>query len=186
VQQVNNLEENSRPPAAVKVRLRYVEVITNEWSAACSGMLKAIFRIGEELIKAKAELEHGQFLAMIESELPFGRLTAWRFMTIARDERLANVSTLKHLPPHWNTLHQITRLDDQQFERLLNNGTIPPEVTYAEVNKVLRVEKVQADEARVLSLTPVVGKFRTLVIDSAWDYDWLSLAGKTRLRDAIP
>ena len=94
------------------------------------------------------------------------------------DERLADVSTSKHLPPHWNTLHKITRLDDRQFERLLTDGTIRPEITYAEVNKILRIEKVEADEKRVLSLAPVAGKFRTIVIDPAWEYDWLSLAGR--------
>ena len=74
-------EQKRLSPPLSNLARRYVESITNEWSAACSGMLKAIFRIGKELLKAKSELEHGQFLAMIESELPFGRLTAWRFMT---------------------------------------------------------------------------------------------------------
>jgi N6-adenosine-specific RNA methylase IME4 len=163
-----------------KAKAQYVESITSQWLAACAGMLDAIFRIGAELIEAKAELEHGQFLALIEAELPFGRLTAWRFMTIARDGRLRDVSTSKHLPPHWNTLHKIPRLDDQQFERLLDNGTIRPEITYAEVNKVLRVEKVAADEARVLRLAPIVGKFRTLVVDPGWEWDRLSRAVRAR------
>jgi N6-adenosine-specific RNA methylase IME4 len=34
------------------------------------------------------------------------------------------------------------------------------------------------DEQRILSLTPIAGKFSTLVIDAPWDYDWLSLAGR--------
>jgi N6-adenosine-specific RNA methylase IME4 len=34
------------------------------------------------------------------------------------------------------------------------------------------------DEQRILGLVPVAGNFRTLVIDPAWDYDWLSLAGR--------
>jgi hypothetical protein len=41
-----------------------------------------------------------------------------------------------------------------------------------------RIAKVTADEARVLALVPAPGKFRTLVIDPAWEYDWLSLAGR--------
>jgi N6-adenosine-specific RNA methylase IME4 len=43
-----------------------------------------------------------------------------------------------------------------------------------------RLARVAADEARVLKLAPVVGKFRTLVIDPAWEYDWLSLAGRAK------
>jgi N6-adenosine-specific RNA methylase IME4 len=43
-----------------------------------------------------------------------------------------------------------------------------------------RLERVTADEERVLSLVPVKGKFRTLVFDPAWEYDWLSLAGRAK------
>jgi hypothetical protein len=43
-----------------------------------------------------------------------------------------------------------------------------------------RVAKVAADEQRVLALAPQPGKYRTLVIDPAWEYDWLSLAGRAK------
>ena len=62
------------------------------------------------------------------------------------------------------------------FERLIDDGTIRRDVSYADINKVLRIEKVKADEVRILNLVPIVGKLRTLVFDLGWDYDWLSLA----------
>ena len=40
-------------------------------------------------IAAKKKLEYGQFLAMIESDLPFGARTAQMLMTVAADRRLA-------------------------------------------------------------------------------------------------
>ena len=43
-----------------------------------------------------------------------------------------------------------------------------------------RLAKVAADEERVLNLRPIAGKFRTLVLDPAWEYDWLSLAGRAK------
>jgi Protein of unknown function (DUF3102) len=138
-------------------------------------MLQDIFAIGDRLIEAKETLEHGQYKTMVAAELPFSQVTAWRFVTIARDQRLRKVSTVKLLPPHWATLHKITRLDDDQFDRLLEDQIIRPEITYAEVNKVLRIEKVQADEQRILSLRPVEGKFRTLVFDPAWETGCLLL-----------
>jgi N6-adenosine-specific RNA methylase IME4 len=49
-----------------------------------------------------------------------------------------------------------------------------------ETGKAERLAKVAADEARVLNLVPVEGKFRTIVIDPAWEYDWLSLAGRAK------
>jgi N6-adenosine-specific RNA methylase IME4 len=49
-----------------------------------------------------------------------------------------------------------------------------------ETAKEDRLARVAADEARVLALTPRPGKFRTIVIDPAWEYDWLSLAGRAK------
>jgi N6-adenosine-specific RNA methylase IME4 len=53
-------------------------------------------------------------------------------------------------------------------------------VVRREEGKRARLDKVAADEQRVLNLVPRVGKFRTLVLDPAWDYDWLSLAGRAK------
>src|SRR4029077_16704111 len=89
------------------------------------------------------------------------------------------------LPPNWGTLYQLSRLDDETFDRLLEAGTIRPEMERSEVNKVLRVTRVQADEQRVLKLVPVPGKFRTLVLDPAWEYEWLSIAGRAKPGYAI-
>ncbi|MGY2845638.1 N6-adenosine-specific RNA methylase IME4 [Bradyrhizobium sp. USDA 4509] len=49
-----------------------------------------------------------------------------------------------------------------------------------ETGAAQRLEKVRADEQRVLSLTPITGRFRTIIIDPAWEYDWLSEAARAR------
>src|SRR5262249_38902657 len=43
-----------------------------------------------------------------------------------------------------------------------------------------RVERVKADEERVMRLVPAAGKYRTIVLDPAWDYKRLSLAGRAK------
>ena len=93
-------------------------------------MLSAIFGIGHDLTEAKrgeSKLPHGEFIGMVENDLPFGRKTAHCFVAIARDTRLSNVSTMKHLPPHYGTLYKIIRLSDETLERLIDDGTIRPE-----------------------------------------------------------
>jgi N6-adenosine-specific RNA methylase IME4 len=42
------------------------------------------------------------------------------------------------------------------------------------------IAKHAADEQRVLDLVPAPGKYRTLVIDPAWEYEGLSLAGRVQ------
>lgn len=46
------------------------------------------------------------------------------------------------------------------------------------VNGAFRKLRMATDEARVQALTPTPGRFKTLVIDPPWDYEWLSLAGR--------
>jgi hypothetical protein len=40
---------------------------------------------------------------------------------------------MSHLPHSWGTLYELTRLDDQDFEALLGDGTINPEMTRADL-----------------------------------------------------
>lgn len=46
------------------------------------------------------------------------------------------------------------------------------------VNGAYRKLRQAKDEQRIVGMTPVEGKHRTLVIDPPWDYEWLSLAGR--------
>lgn len=46
------------------------------------------------------------------------------------------------------------------------------------VNSAHRKLKQRQDEKRVLGLAPVKGRFKTLIVDPPWDYEWLSLAGR--------
>jgi N6-adenosine-specific RNA methylase IME4 len=48
------------------------------------------------------------------------------------------------------------------------------------VNSAYRRLQQKLDERRVLGLRPIIGKFRTIVLDPAWEYDWLSLAGRAK------
>jgi hypothetical protein len=50
---------------------------------------------------------------------------------------------------------------------------------------VLRLERVHADEQRVLNPKPIEGNFRTLIFDPAWEYDWLSLGARAKVGSAM-
>jgi N6-adenosine-specific RNA methylase IME4 len=164
-------------------RQQWAERISEAWNGAGDNMLGAIFSIGNDLIESKEgpqRLPHGEFGAMISDDLPFNRITAHKFMKVAADPRLSNVSIWKHLPPNWTTLYELSRLEDSEFDQLLEDGIIRRDMTAKEINKVRRVATVEADEERILNIEPVIGKFRTIVLDPAWEYDWLSLAGRAK------
>src|SRR6266436_6617548 len=88
-------------------------------AAAWQKSIEAIIETGRRLIDARKELAHGEFLAMIKNDLPFGEDTAERLIKIARDPRLSNSAHGRILPPSWRTLFELTKLNDEQFDRLV-------------------------------------------------------------------
>lgn len=68
---------------------------------------------------------------------------------------------------------EAAEVDPEKFGHLVEEMDRTGKVTGA--HRKLRQAN---DEARVLSLKPAAGKFKTLVIDPPWDYEWLSLAGR--------
>jgi N6-adenosine-specific RNA methylase IME4 len=168
------------PDHNLLTRMQWATRISDGWQDTAKQAIEAWIKAGDDLIAAKAQLEHGEFLAMVEDDLPFTKRTAQMLMKIARDPRLKSEPGGSHLPPSWRTLYELTRLGDQEFNRLLEEGVIRPDMQRQEISKARRQATVAADEARVLNLRPVAGRFRTIVIDPAWEYDWLSLAGRAK------
>jgi hypothetical protein len=88
--------------------------------------VESLIECGRLLIAAKDELKHGEFLKMIENELPFGRSTAQSFMKIASDGRITKYQHAGCLPAYWSTLVKLTQLPDAAFEARIADGTIHP------------------------------------------------------------
>lgn len=88
-----SLEEQLAPYAdgLVYDRVRVVEEIRFYYTQTVTGIIET----GKRLILLKAHEGHGRFIPLCEDELKISRVTAWRFMAMAR--KLANVSRLKHL-----------------------------------------------------------------------------------------
>jgi N6-adenosine-specific RNA methylase IME4 len=82
------------------------------------------------------------------------------------------------LPNSWETLYQLTKLDDEQFEAGILGDLICPDMTQGEIRAANRKFTKAADEERVLGTKPVAGRHKTLIIDPPWDYGQLSLAGR--------
>jgi Protein of unknown function (DUF3102) len=112
-------------------RQHHVELIAAAWRRG----VESIIQTGQRLIEAKEDpdLPHGEFTAMIESELPFGPRTAERLMAIARNPVLSNPTHVSVLPPSWGTLYELTKLDDELLLQKIEAGEITPEVGRATV-----------------------------------------------------
>jgi hypothetical protein len=75
---------------------------TSEWAArigaAWRRTLESVIDTGRLLVEAKAPLPHGEFLAMVERDLPFGPRTAQMLMTVASDDKLTNANHAPRCP----------------------------------------------------------------------------------------
>jgi N6-adenosine-specific RNA methylase IME4 len=130
----------------------------------------AIFETGRLLNEAKADLnQHGAWLPLLRSkQLPFSERWAQFLMYIANSERLSNPNLSSYLPANVRTLYAISRMPEKSFQERLRNGTIHPEMALRDVAGENRKLMRFADEERVKNLSPVSGKFRTLVLDPPW------------------
>jgi hypothetical protein len=122
-------------------------------AAAWQKTTEAIIETGRLLNEAKAEVEHGDWLKLVEA-LPFGARTAQMLMAIAANPVLSNPNHGSHLPPSWRTLYELTKLDDQVLLAKIEDHSIHPDIERKDValrrpslerENDLREAKMQAD-----------------------------------------
>lgn len=101
--------------------------------------VEAVFQVGRELLQAKEALPHGEFMVMVERELPFSPRTAQCYMAIASSENFQMRSSAAHLPSSWTTLDVLQRLDASTFDAAVQAGKVHPEMTRAEAEALLPV-----------------------------------------------
>ena len=61
---------------------------------------------------------------------------------------------------------------------MIESGEIHPEMQRKDVARENRLISQDRDRRRVASLVIRPGRYRTLVVDPPWDYEWLSIAGR--------
>jgi hypothetical protein len=119
--------------------------INAEWRKSVEGVLN----VGRQLIAAKEACEHGEFLRLfkghenaVSSPVPFSRQTGEQLMAIAMCEPIANCQHVSNLPQSWGTLHELTKLEDEQIIAGIKAGEITPDMTRAEAS-ALRSDPVE-------------------------------------------
>lgn len=159
----------------------WANAIMSAWRAGVAG----IFGAGDRLAAAKKALPHGDFLDMVEEQLPFGKRKAQMLMAIAADKRLREAQNFALLPPSIPALYDISRLDDEPLEEALSDGTISPAMergaisTRGKQNKREQIERSLG--ARQCALPD--GKFGVILADPEWKFEVWSEKGKDRSAD---
>jgi hypothetical protein len=124
---------------------------------------------GEQAGKLVAARE-GRKARDAAADLPFKATTGQRLMAVARDQRLANAAQCAAFPPHWATLYELTKLDDESFQSLLAAGVIRPDMERKDVagfvKKKLRAQREQALGAAIRALPEK--RYGVILADPEW------------------
>ena len=150
-------------------RAYWAAEIIKAWQSSLHG----IFATGRTIAEAKESLPHGEFIAMIESDLPFGRRTAHRLMTIAEDQRLTDGTHASHLPPHWGTLYELSKLDNDDFAARIADGTIHAEMQRKDIGNIIKKEAREQREAALgaKQLALPDKRYGVILADPEWRFE---------------
>jgi N6-adenosine-specific RNA methylase IME4 len=162
----------------------------SEWAkrirACWQQSLHSILETGRLLQQAKLALEHGDWTAMVECELPFDIRTAQRLMAIAADPRLTNAAHAPLLPPHWMTLYELHRLDDETFQAHLADGTIHADMERRNISTAAKQARRSQRERELGTKQQQLPlkKYGLILADPEWRFEpWSCKTGMDRAAD---
>jgi len=122
-------------------------------------------------IRMRAEIKAGVLLRIMaeRDERPKGR---------KKESHVATLSDLGVSKTQSSRWQKLASLEAEEQETKIAAAKKKAHNALNGAAKRTRVEMRADDEARVAKLAPAPGKYRTLVIDPPWDYEWLSVAGR--------
>lgn len=130
--------------------------------------VESIIDVGRLLVKAKADLVHGEWLRMFDDGLvPFGARSAQMLMVIAEHPAITNTNHGSFLPPSWRTLYELTQVPAADLKSAFKDGLITPDMPRKAVMSLIRQP---IKDARPPTPIPA-GVFRLLYADPPWRYE---------------
>lgn len=177
------LSKTSRGGLAKTLR---AEQWASQICAQLSKSAEAIIATGRLLVKAKADLPHGEWGRMFEEKLiPLSQGTAERFILIANHRLLSNSAHAPNLPSSWMTLYELTKVPDKALDNAFKDGLITPSMERREVKALLpvsRPEPVRSTPRR----SPQDTQFHQALEEArAWMVKWGHLSALSPICDAI-
>ena len=165
-----------------------IPIPAGEWAARICATwresVQAILQVGKIIGEAKEALGVKAWEKMCEDDLPFGTNTAYRLIAIAADPKL--FAHVQILPPHWGTMHELTKLTEEQFEDMAADGIIHPEMERADVSRRLKTARRETRERALGEKQAALPqqKYGVIVADPEWRFEpWSRKTGMDRAAD---
>ena len=124
----------------VVTELRTVDDFASEIGRLWRESHERFIQIGEYLEQAKERLQHGEFIAMVDSQLPFGRKTVHQLMTAAKAIKTGIIPP-DLAPPSYSTVYLITTLPEEERQQAIDEGVIRPDMRRADLTAFKRARR---------------------------------------------
>lgn len=118
----------------------WAEVIKADLGRAVEGIVAA----GRNLIKAKADVRHGEWLPMLK-KIGISRQAAHQLMTLAENPAIANDRNCGHLPTAARALYELSRLPAEEIEAGIKSGAITPDMTIRDAKALVNPTPVEPE-----------------------------------------
>ena len=106
------------------------------------------------LAAASKELSKPEFVELCRAQLEYSTQKVSHLLAIAKDDRIRKVDH-DLLPPCWQTLYQLTRLTDEQFQQGLDGHVIRAEMQRRDVAKLRPPRRKESPEKSAFSFGPI-------------------------------
>lgn len=158
----------------------------NRWAdkirTAHGQSVAGIVEVGRLLLEAKADCSHGEWGELTGRDggkglLPFNYRTAHRYMAIANNPTISNVTHVSHLPASWGTLAELAAIPSQILGELIASGAVHPSLERQDAI-ALRREHAPGSAPVPLSLkNPPAppSDFKTVFADAVQTIDWSTI-----------
>lgn len=129
-----------------KARKQWAATINKSWKNALDAAkhaVKAGVETGNHLIKAKADLEYGEFMKMVGEDLAFSQQKANDLMKIASSPQISDSHHGVNLPDGWTVLRKLADLREQDFEWASKRGLINKGMTRGSAIAIRRARETK-------------------------------------------
>lgn len=167
------------PPFVARTPQEWGALVRADLARSVEGFVAA----GRHLSQAKADLPHGEWLRWIERELPIGASAVQKLMAVAEHPAIANAEHAQHLPPRWDSLYELSRMEPLQLEAAIADGAVTPELERKRAKALVAEYRIRrpgegividaeqdADQSDVSGADAATGLVSTVVADPPWRY----------------
>ncbi|WP_140696017.1 hypothetical protein [Mycolicibacterium hodleri] len=147
----------------VRTADEWAGVIRADLTQAVEGIVSA----GRNLIRAKADVAHGEWLPML-ADIGISQSHASHLMQIGANPALSDQCNSTSLPMAARALYELSRLDPVVIEEGISNGDITPSTTIRDAREFARGQlsiSRKVDDVRVTGIHPYAAIFPMLPAD---------------------